>query len=289
MKFPIHQKQHKIPQVYLKQFGYLHKEQYKVSVLKIGEKFARQKSIESFLAEINLFDIDSANPEIERIFELFNGQLETEFPNIISDLEKDGKLSEKSISVLLHLISNLITRSDYWRSFVYEMLNSDLRENFLKITCAHLADSFEDLEQKDFYRLMVDNPVDEIINRALLFFTDYLLQRIGHFEIVILQAQEGKPWFTSDNPVVLKNHTDKFEFMAKDSEIYFPINPKYLAYLHFEGAADKNNGLRILDSNAIHIVSDQQNWDLQQMILENADGFVIFSDQVKTKFDKREN
>jgi|GEM_PF-1594521 len=287
MKQPENQNQHKVPQVYLKQFGYLFGKQFKVSVLKNGEKFTRQKSIKSFLAENNIYDIDSEAPEIQRLFEQLNSEIETEYSDIISDLETNGTLSEKSYAILLQLIPNFIARSDSWRSMIYSILNSDGKINFLKMICAHRADSLEDLEIKDFYRVMVDNPADEIINRALLFFTEYLLRRIRQFEIVILQSQEDKPWFTTDNPVIVHNRTSRFELMTKDSELYFPMNPKYLAYLHFANADDKENELRTLESNTIHIVSDKQNWNLQQLIIGNHHNYVIFEGELKYRIREK--
>lgn len=281
MKQPAKQNQHKVPQVYLKQFGYKFHQQDKVSVLKLGEKFTRQKSIESFLAESNIYDIDSENPEIERIFEGLNCDIENEYSDIISDLENERTLSKKSYAVLLQLIPNFIARSDNWRSFVYHMLESDAKENFLKVICAHLADNFEDLEEKDFFRVMVDNPVEEVINRALMFFTDYLLRRIGHYEIVIIEAQDGKPWFTSDNPVVLENRTARLEIMQKESEVYFPINSKYLAYLHFRDSDDTVNILRGYNTNQIYVANDEQNFDIQQKIIGNAHNYVIFEGEFK--------
>jgi hypothetical protein len=289
MKRPANQNQHKVPQVYLKQFGYKFHEQNKVSVLELGEKFIRQKSIKNFLAETNIFDIESENPEIERIFEGLNCDIENEYNDIVTDLENDRKLSEKSYAVLLQLIPNFIARSDTWRAFVIHILESDAKTNFLKVICAHLAESFEDLEYKDFFRKMVDSPVEEIINRALMFFTDHLLRRIGHYEIVIIQAQEGKPWFTSDNPVVLENRTARLEIMQKESEVYFPINPKYLAYLHFENSDDKVNELRSYATNQIYNATDDQNFDIQQKIMGNAHKYVIFEGEFKYTFGNKEN
>lgn len=281
MKQPAKQNQHKVPQVYLKQFGYKFHQQDKVSVLKLGEKFTRQKSIESFLAESNLYDIDSENPEIERIFERLNCDIENEYSDITSDLENERTLSKKSYAVLLQLIPNFIARSDNWRSFVYHILESDAKENFLKVICAHLVDNFEDLEGKDFFRVMVDNPVEEVINRALMFFTDHLMRRIGHYEIVIIEAQDGKSWFTSDNPVILENRTARLEIMQKESEVYFPINSKYLAYLHFRDSDDKVNILRGYNTNQIYVANDEQNFDIQQKIMGNAHNYVIFEGEFK--------
>lgn len=246
----------------MRQFGYAHKGQYKVSVLQVGEKFMRQKSVESFLSEINVFDIESEQPEIGRIFEKLNGEFENEYLNMIADLEKHGKLSEKSYSILLQFIPNLIARSDSMRELITELLQSDVKHNILKMFCAHRAKSFADLENQDFYRVMADTPTDcNVVNRALIFFTEYLFNRTAYYDIVIIRSQEGKPWFTSDNPVVFENQMKRFEIMGPDSEVYFPLNPDYLIYLHYPGSGNQENPLRRLEKNTIHFASDEQNWN----------------------------
>lgn len=290
MKHPAKQNQHKLPQVYMRQFGYEKNGHSKVSVLKIGEKFTRQKSIESFLAEINIFDIESDNPEIVRIFEALNGAFENEYLNMISEINENGELSEKSYSILLQFIPNLIARSDQMRELVTDLMNTDAKTNFLKIICAHKAKDFEDLENQGFYRVMADSPVDNsIINRALVFFTDYLFRRTGYYDIVIIESQEGKPWFTTDNPVVFENRMHKFEMMGKDSEIYFPLSPKYLIYLHYRDSDDKENILRQLEKNKIHLATDDQNMELQQKIMKNAHQYVIIEGELKHKINTAYN
>lgn len=181
---------------------------------------------------------------------------------------------------------NFIVRSDIWRSRIYDILNSSVKTNFLKVICANYATSFQDLETKDFYKFMVENPADEIINRALLFFTGHLLRRIEHYEIVILQSPDNKPWFTSDNPVILKNRTSKLEIMTKDSEIYFPINTKYLAYIHFKDANDKKNELRKSQSNTITLTTDWQHDEIQKLIISNIDEYLIFSGELQHRINE---
>ncbi|MDQ7948454.1 MAG: DUF4238 domain-containing protein [Pedobacter sp.] len=279
------QNQHKLPQVYMRRFGYEINGHCKVSVLKMGERHTRQKSIESFLSDINIFDIDSDDPKIVQSFEDLNGRFETEYPNMISDLEKNGHLSEKSFAMLLQFIPNLIARSDTTRNLVTDLLCTDAKENFLKIICAHTAKSFEDLEQKDYFRVLSDSPLDNnIINRVLIFFTSYLFQRTAHYSIVILESQEDKPWFTTDNPIIFENQIHKFEIMGKDSEIYFPLTPRFLIYLHFHGSDDKTNPLRQLENNKIYKVDDEQNIELQQKIMINAHQYVIINGEFKYKF-----
>ncbi|RVT72733.1 DUF4238 domain-containing protein [Flavobacterium sufflavum] len=282
MKNPKKQNQHKLPQVYLREFGYDFKGQKKVSVLKVGEKFTRQKSIESFLSETNVFKIKSINPELENIFEELNGLLENEYLNFISDLDNNHSLSDKSYAVLLQLIPNLLCRTDEIRDLISYLLNSDAKINFLKIICIHRAQNIEDLIEKDFYKIMVVQSVnDNVINRALIFLMEHIFRRIAHYDIVILQSQEDKPWFTTDNPIIFENRMENFEIMLNESEIYFPLSPKYLIYLHHRESKDKVNELRQLEKNKIHLVNDKQNVNLQYKIMKNAIEYVIIEGEFK--------
>ena len=67
------------------------------------------------------------------------------------------------------------------------------------------------------------------------------------------------------------------EIFAKGSEFYFPISPKYLAYLHLKGSDDQTNPLRALTTNQIHEADDIQNAALQQLILENPSDCIIIA------------
>src|SRR3569833_45143 len=135
---PHNQDQHKIPQVYLKKFGYLNdNNHWKVSVLSRAENFSREKSIGSFTIEANVFDIDSDDPRIVRMFERLNGDLENQYNSIINDLDHYGTLSDNSYAYLLQLIGNLIVRSDYWKETVSDILNTDAKETFLNIIIGH--------------------------------------------------------------------------------------------------------------------------------------------------------
>lgn len=284
---PTNQDQHKIPRVYLRKFGYIdNNNQWKVSVINKDEKFTRQKSIESFTAVTNIFDINSDDPRIPRMFEQLNCDLENEYNNIISELENVRTLSSKSYAYLLQIIANFIIRSDVWRETIINILQSENKENFLKIILGHHCkdyNEFKKINEQPFYRILADSPPDEIINRVLIYFIDHLMLRLWHYEIIIIQSQDDKPWFTSTNPVVTHNRKGKFEIFAKESEIYFPVSPKYLAYLHYKGSDDKENELRSYESNKIYIASDEQNSNLQKIIMDNPSEFAIIAGEFKFK------
>lgn len=288
MATPANQNQHKIPQVYLRKFGYQDSNnQWKVSVLKKGLNYTQQKSIKSFAAEINHFDIVSDDPEIPRMFEKMNSDLESGYNEIITDLER-GSLSEKFIAYLLQFIAVQIVRSDYWRKAILDLLSTDVKKNFLHIITGHRATDSEDfmrIPEKDFFRVMMEGPPSGVINRVLLFLAEYLIIRIGEFEILVLESEDGKPWNTSTNPVIVENRVNESnrEFFAKESEIYIPISPKYLIYLHFKGSEDQANSLRKLESEKVHMLSPLENWEIQKKIMHNAEEYLIFAGEVNLK------
>jgi hypothetical protein len=284
---PENQDQHKIPQVYLKKFGYLtENKQWKVSVQKRGEKFTRQKSIESFTIATNLFDIESEDPKVPRIFEELNGELENEFNEVLTNLDTTGKLNDKSCAMILQTTANLICRSDLWREWIMGILNHPNKENFLTSIVGHNAKDGDELMkilELPHYKILVDLPPEKVINRVLIYFFDHLWVRLQHYNIVILKSQEGKPWFTSDNPVVLNNRVRKWEFLAPESEIFFPLAPNYLAYLHYNDSTDKRNFMRYYEPNIIHLATDSQNSGLQKLIMRNSLEYIIIAGEFKYK------
>lgn len=283
---PENQDQHKVPQVYLKQFGYLTAgNQWKVSVLKNGERFARQKSVESFTIATNIFDIESEDPRIPRLFEELNCELENEYNNVLLELDNND-LTVKSCAIILQTAANLICRSDYWRDWLTGILNHENKKNFLTSVVGHNATNIEELEtilELPHYKVLVDLPVEKAVTRLLLYFFDYLWMRLQHYEIVVLKSQDGKPWFTSDNPVVLHNRMEQWELLAPESEVYFPLSPKYLVYLHFPNSADQENELRKYISNKINEATDSQNEGIQKLIIENNFEYLIIAGETKYK------
>lgn len=282
------QDQHKTPQVYLKKFGYEENDQWKVSVIKHGEKFTRQKSIGSFTAVTNIFDIDSDDPRIPRMFEGLNCDLENEYNNIVNDIHVNRKLSDKSYAFLLQIIANLIVRSDEWRDWVLGLLKHEGKNNFLKSILAHHCkdkEELEQIEQRPFYRILADSEPEDVLNRVLIYFIDYFLIRLWYYEIVIIEAQDGKPWFTTTNPVVLNLKPKPFDIFSKDSEIYFPLTPNHLIYLHHKDSSDKENDLRTYETNKIYIATDEQNEKFQHIIMSNLADYVIIAGQLKYKVE----
>ncbi len=50
------------------------------------------------------------------------------------------------------------------------------------------------------------------------------------YSILITDKNEG--WFTSDNPVIIKDFITKDTIFSRDTQIIFPIDRQYLAYYY---------------------------------------------------------
>lgn len=86
---PKDQGQHRISQVYLKQFGFRDKNNAEIiSVLEVGNPITHHKKIKSFTREINLFDTNLADEGFSRYFEEHSQKVETHYPKVISDIKK---------------------------------------------------------------------------------------------------------------------------------------------------------------------------------------------------------
>ena len=279
MKNPPIQRQHKIPQVYLKTFAIDSSNSCKqICILAKGDKQTRKKNIKSFDRHENFFDIKSDDSRIERVFEEMNGLLETHYPKILQELEQNQTLSVKHTSYLLQFAANMIGRSDVWRESIIETLNSDVKHLFIQHMIAHTfktKEERENIEASELFKRLNSLSADEGINRMLMFFMSHLLERLWHFEITYFKAHADKGWFTSDNPVVMDNEPDGIEMLPKDSVLYFPLTPDYLAFIHYKKSTDTTNPFRKYESNKIHEVNDEEMNILTKTILNNASNYII--------------
>lgn len=285
-KFPPNQDQHKLPQVYLKEFGYLNNEQWMVSIRNRSEKFNRQKSIGSFTAETNVFDIESEDDRFPRMFESLNCDLENLYHEMLTDLGDNDEIPDKCWEIIVQFTPNMMVRSDYWRGFVKEILESKNKNTFLEITISVLSKSLEDLQNlksKDFYKVISEGELtNSKLNRVLLLFLNYIFHHLRPLNLIVLEAPEGKEFFTSDCPVNFKPNQieGKKGLFSINTEVYFPLSPKYLAYFYFEGAKTSNPILRKLKNRGIYKIGDvmtEKEYDklIQNEIIGVSDEMII--------------
>ena len=105
------QKQHRVSQVYLKQFGFLKEDRWHIS---LWHKFRDHADIEltqTYLREINIFDLPFEDFKDRRHFENTSNLIEREYPKIINSVLYQHKLLAKHRFLLCHYVANLICLS----------------------------------------------------------------------------------------------------------------------------------------------------------------------------------
>ena len=234
----MNQKQHIIPQVYLKQFGYRDKNgTWKVPTFNIGEldlmqklgkTLVRQSNIKSLLQEVNIYDIPIGEMD-KKVLEEFFTLAENHYPKVIEEISLRNELTVEKKEMLLGFISLLYVRTKDYRIILNRVIeNKDL---------TYMLGIFEGDKKR------IDNllrlPREAAINFLIAFSGIYLYKCLQNFNVKIIKAISEEKWATTDNPVSVTcklNEKQELDFMGIDTKIICPLSPDYLAYIDHTGS-----------------------------------------------------
>lgn len=284
------QKQHKIPRVYLKKFGYQDSNNHwRISVMKVGQKGTSQEFIKSFTSIPNHFDIPSENDLISKIFENdFNKKLEDNYNQILDVVEKDEGLTIKTKAYLCNLIPNFLVRSESLRNEVIEILESNSRELFLRmlIEASKLQSNPNNIEYdyEKMYKSYVIIKTEDLINRAIILLSGIIYLKFLKFSFIILKSPPERKWWTSDNPVIANLQQEGLDLMTNESDFYLPLSPQYLLYCYNDNSRDKSGKLRALQKDLIHQADVRIFDSLLKQIMLNADNNIIIAGHYEKKY-----
>lgn len=227
--------QHILSQVYLKGFGYQDaNNQWKISTLdaslietmeKYNKRWISQKSIESFLSENNIFDLVFTDEIDVKFYENFNSHIENLFLQINNDLDSIKSLSKTSEAALYGMIINLLIRTKLFRNSLNLILKDENRKKVL------LDEIFSFLPESELIRKYLKLlPKKSELNFISLLLYERILTGFAEFYYSILETDPNEGWFTSDNPVMIKDFVTINSIFSRNTQIIFPINRKYLVY-----------------------------------------------------------
>lgn len=279
-----YQKQHIVPEVYLKQFGYKDKGGiWKVSTFnieeiglmnKLNKDLIRQSNIKTLLQEVNIFDIpeiDENRRLLEKIFKL----TEDHYPHIIEAVKAHQFISSDNRSKLLGFISLLYTRSPDHRYILRSVIqNKDM---------VYLKGIMDGDQTRINYLFQL--PIESGINFLIAFSAGFIFRALLNFRVSLIKNIPGETWATTDNPVTIickADETKRLDFMGIDTKIIFPMSPEYLAYIdHRESKIDIYKGIDNLKEN--HVVEISQEtfttiW-MQVTDLSKITKYMIFSNE----------
>lgn len=283
MTSPIFQKQHRIPQVYLRKFGYKKGDKWYVSVWEKSKDHTDNVLIEEFTTETNIFDLPFDEDVIKRHFENTSQKIETQFNTIINTLKRQGKLIHRHKDLLCHFTANLICRSKAPREYFHFLLNHKTGLNYIleEIT---MFKPDELAQLRETFPLI---PSDLRLNFAIGYIMNYLVRILQNFSFVILEAIPEKGWLTSDNPVYIdpqeedKNRNEYLYIIPIESEIYFPLTPDYCLFCFHKKSQKNSNPLRKLLENKVSKVNDETHDQICKFVTGNDSEFFIFNQEME--------
>jgi hypothetical protein len=273
--------QHLISQVYLKGFGYKDKSnQWKISTLdrsqvmlmeKNGKKWISQKSIESFLSEINIFDFAMIQGRTEKIYEEFNRDIENNYLKIISDLESAKLLSPLSEVTLYSIVINFLIRTRAFRQEIDSILKGNGRYSLLYEVFSSIKNG------KLLARAFEKIPAESELNYISLMLWERIMPVFSEFEYSIFLTEKHEGWFTSDNPVVIKDFVTTETIFSRNAQIIFPINRRYLAYFYHPD--NKSVDLKGFKNRDIKYCDPTTKNEIIMQIINNVIQFAIFPNE----------
>ena len=267
------QGQHRIPEVYLKQFGFQDKGgKWWISTWRKGDEFTNNKSIKSFTKEIDIFDLPFTNINYKRLFENYTSTIETSYPKIIDEINTKNKLSEVSFSILVQLMFSIFARTNIFLEMIDKILRSEKREYFL----SEVTFYFEKEEGESIIRNLKKIDVDFQLNTIMFPVCLYFIRKItsSNFDYVILRDYQNRGWFTSDSPVILFNNINNETLLSKETEIYFPLSKDYCLYIDHKDY-NRSNSLRGKDGEELADASEEFHEKITKYIVRSTFQYLI--------------
>jgi uncharacterized protein YutE (UPF0331/DUF86 family) len=268
---PEYQKQHRISQVYLKQFGYKKENEYWLSVQKIGNKKTENVLIKDFTTETNIFDLPIDDFEIKRHFENLSGEVENFYRTVISNLHNQKMLTGKNKDVLNHFVANLLCRTNPFRTFINDLLSdNESRELLIKEVTMYSNDA-------DNNKMVLEHfGIDYQLNIFIGTVMNHLVHVFRNFKKVIIRDYQNHGWITTDNPVFIDRQNNYQWLIPIESEIYLPLSKDFCLFMYHPNSELKTNSLRNLRTDKVNTISFDKFESISLEIGRNFYEYLIF-------------
>lgn len=269
---PEFQGQHKISQVYLKQFGYKVENDWFISVYECGTKNTSNLKISEFTKEVNVFDLPYSEPELKRSFENKSNIIENKYNTVISNIKNQKRLAPKDKDVLNHYVANIMCRTNPFRSWIDSLLrDSKKRDVFIE-----QMTMFDD-DAKDTKLSLDILKIDFQLNIAVGVMMDYLVHVFRSFHKVVLKSPEIEGWLTTDSPVHIDFQKEFQWIIPIETEIYFPLSRDYLLFMYHPKSEKNTNQLRKLRVDKVHSLEFNLFDDIAKRVAFDFDKYLILN------------
>ncbi|WP_076551396.1 DUF4238 domain-containing protein [Maribacter ulvicola] len=273
---PEFQGQHKIPQVYLKEFGYKKEDEWWISVLKIGSRKTENVRITDFTKETNVFDLPFKDMESRRHYENLFNKIENRYNTIIKNLLNQKKLIEKDDDYLNHFVANILSRTNPTRFFIFEFLkDNSIREKFIN----EITLFSEDKEHTE--KVLKIFKVEYQLNVALGTVMNHFVHVLRNFNKVIIKECDGKGWLTTDSPVHIDKQGREEWLIPIEAEIYLPLSKDFCLFMYHPKSEISTNPLRKLKINKINKVDFNTFDSITKKVTFDFDEYLIMNTETE--------
>lgn len=272
MQNPERQGQHRVPQTYLKQFGYHKDDQWWISVLRKETNKTSNVLIKNFTVETNVYDLPYEDFKDRRHFENTSGIIENKYNKIISNIHNQQQITKKDKDLLNHLVASFLGRTGNFRSFIEDVLHFSRRsrERFIQEICVFTGKEIETQNTLGSLDKMHQ------LNFAICLVVNHLVKVLRNFQQVIIKACDDKFWFTSDSPVCLNKQGRTDMLIPLEAEIFLPLSRDYCVFMYHDDSEMKTNSLLNLRIAKVNSIDNNIFHSLVHQINLNSNYYLIF-------------
>lgn len=271
---PEFQRQHKVSQVYLKQFGFKQEDgKWYVSVLRVGNNATENILISEFTTEVNIFDVDLPMllPSEKRSFENLSNILEKDYPKILNSIKSQKKITAKHRDIINHYVANLMCRTNPFRSIINDWINDN------EVIPLVLEDVLMFDEENTTLQVMMENLSDNNkLNVFIGFLMNHLVQVFRSFKSVIIKSQPELGWLTTDSPVKIDWQDEHYTIIPLETELYFPLSRDLLLFMYHPSSKKQNNLLRSLAIDKVNNVDVNTFNKINLLLARDYDEYLVF-------------
>lgn len=285
MTEPELQGQHRISQIYLKQFGFKRDDKWYISVWRKFINHTDIELIDTFSKEVNIFDLPFIDFKLRRHFENTSNQIESEYGKIINTLANQHQLIPRHKNILCHYVANLICRTKSYRNSFDLLLKSEqTKTKFLNEITMFQEETLPELQE--FLGMLEQEFQLNIVIGTLM---NHLVRIFRAFSFVILKDYGNRGWCTSDNPIILEKQNNHSWIVPIETEIYFPLSKNFCLFMFNKHSHIQTNQLRQFKINKVNPSDETTHRNISDRILHNDNEFLILPIEInKTYFDSSE-
>ena len=265
---PEFQEQHRVSQVYLKQFGYQSEGEWYIHTYQKG-KADSIELISKFTAETNIFDLPYQDFKLRRHYEKTIGIVENEYRRVISNIQNQKRLIAKDREILCHFISTLIARSKPHQSFLKGVLEVPEWKEKLINEITSLTKNYS--RAKEYINHV---PKELEVNATIGFVTNHFIKAFLNFQFIIVKSIPKENWMTSDNPVIIDRKIDT-NLIGVNTEIYFPLSRELLLFMYHNKSTNKDNPIISLKIDRVNSINEKIFESTLEKIIINESEYVI--------------